>query len=334
MKILSFFVTLALLSGFVAADPQKKENKQEEIFLAAVNERDPEIKMKKLEEYYNLYGAKENQLSRLMYIDLALTANTLKEYDKVVEFGKKALTYENVNTKNQLNLNMDIANALLVTKKEPETAYDCAAKAIAIVDSLTVDKKAKANLLIQAYTIQVLVMQRQPEDIDVQRKAMKAALRLYGLDPAEKYLNTMIIIANRLVKLGAVDEVIGAIEPLFQKNADADMAKWLGVWYDRKGDRAKAVELLKTSFESKQNAKVAYDLGILLQSTDLDAAIDYLAESYLLADPVYSAQAEALLKHLYFNVKAKDMKAEEQELEYNSILDNARMRLQLSGGKK
>lgn len=331
MKILSCFTALALVSCLVTAAPEKKkDNKQEESFLSAIHERNLERKMKKLEDYYAQYGAADNSLSRLLFVNLALTAKALKQHEKVIEFGQKALDFDNVSLTNQLNLNLAVASALLATKKDPEAAFAFAAKVIEIVRPMTVSTQMKSSYLVQACMIQVLAMDRKADSMEAQQKAMKAAMELYRLDPAEKYLSTVIIIANRLVKMGALDEVIGIVEPLYGQSASANLAKWLGVWYDKKGERPKAVEFLKASYESKPNAKVAYDLGILLQATDLDAAIDFLAESFLLADPVYSAKAEELLKHLYFNVKAKDKKPEEQELEYNSILDNARTKLELA----
>ena len=50
----------------------------------------------------------------------------------------------------------------------------------------------------------------------------------------------------------------------------------------------KAIENFKASYALKKNAQVAYNLGILLnQNQELDTALEYLAESYLLNDEKY-----------------------------------------------
>jgi hypothetical protein len=89
----------------------------------------------------------------------------------------------------------------------------------------------------------------------------------------------------------------------------------------------KAIENLKISYQMKKNAKVAYDLGVLLNKTDIDSAMNYLAESDLLNDEKYSPKALELLQHLFFNVKSKGQLPAEQEKGFQEILLSAKNRL-------
>ena len=68
-------------------------------------------------------------------------------------------------------------------------------------------------------------------------------------------------------------------------------------------------------------------MGVLLNKTDIDSAMNYLAESNLLNDEKYSPKALELLQHLFFNIKSKGQLPEEQEKGFQEILLAAKTRL-------
>jgi tetratricopeptide (TPR) repeat protein len=135
-------------------------------------------------------------------------------------------------------------------------------------------------------------------------------------------------LSEHLRKSDKVEDAIRGIETINQDKPSADFFNLLGKMYNQIKNMPKAIENFKASYVLKKNAQVAYNLGILLnQNQELDSAIDYLAEAYLLNDEKISPDAFKLFEHLLFFEKTKGQPQPEQEKAYNELLAAAKARL-------
>ncbi len=330
MKKFAFLILILItiaLTGVLALDKE-----QTDAWIALVGEKDLKVKMQKLDDYYNKYGGKEDRNSIYMYLHLAETTYQLQQYERTIEFGEKALTYEEIESSYKLRLYLFLANAYNLTKKDLDMAYSYADKVIVLARKL--NSATQNNTLIDnnyvapALRIQVQLLAAKPNDPQNSVNALNKALEAYQLDKSDKSANFVLALSERMLKSDNLKEAIRGVEAINQNKPHADYYKMLGLWYARLKNQEKAIENLKTSYQMKKNAKVAYDLGVLLNQNDnLDNALDYLAEAHLLNDEKYSEEALKLLQHLIFYVKTKGQPLAEQEQVFNDVVNAAKTRL-------
>ncbi|MBE0664539.1 MAG: hypothetical protein IH584_01865 [Candidatus Aminicenantes bacterium] len=330
MKKLAFLILILItiaLTGVLALDKEQTDS-----WIALVGEKDLKVKMQKLDDYYNKYGGKEDRNSIYMYLHLAETTYQLQQYERTIEFAEKALTYEGIESSYKLRLYLFLANAYNLTKKDLDMAYSYADKIIILARKLNSATQNNSiidnNFIAPALRIQVQLLAAKPNDPQNAVNALNKALEAYQLDKSDKSANFVLALSERMLKNNNLREAIRGVEAINQNKPHADYFKMLGLWYARLKDQDKAIENLKTSYQMKRNAKVAYDLGVLLNQNDnLDNALDYLAEAHLLNNEKYSEEALKLLQHLIFFVKTKGQPLAEQEKVFNDVVDAAKTRL-------
>jgi tetratricopeptide (TPR) repeat protein len=325
--ILIFMLITISLSGLPALDKE-----QTDTWIALVGEKDLQVKMQKLEVYYNKYGGKEDRNSMYMYLQLAFTTYQLQQYEKTIQFGEKALTYKEIENSHKLQLNLYLANSYNLTKKDLDKAYSYAEQIIELGKSLRSETQNNStidiNFTAPALRIQVQLLLAKPQDANNLTDAFNKALEAYQLDKSDKSANFVLFISERMLKNNNVEEAIRGIEAINQNKPNPDYFKLIGTWYARLKNNPKAIENFKASYSLKKNAQVAYNLGILLnQNQELDSALDYLAESHLLNDEKYSGEALKLLQHLVLFEKTKGLPQAEQEKAFNDIVAAAKARL-------
>jgi tetratricopeptide (TPR) repeat protein len=308
------------------------DREQVDSWTALVGEKDLQVKMQKLEAYYNKYGAKEDRYSMYMYIHLAQTTYQLQQYEKTIQFGEKALTYPDIDASNKLPIFLYLANSYNLTKKDLDKAYSYAEQIIELSKSLRSQTQQSNSAIDVSYTapalrvqVQLLAAKQEPQNALL---ALDKALEAYQIDKSDKSANFVLALCERMLKNDKVEDAVRGVEAINQNKPSADYHKMLGMWYARLKNMPKAIENLKASYQMKRNAKVAYDLGVLLnQSQSLDNALEYLAEAHLLNDEKYSPEALKLLEHLVFFEKTKGLPQPEQEKVYNEIMAAAKARL-------
>jgi len=346
IAILIFMLITVSLSGLL---PMDKE--QTDAWIALVGEKDMQIKMQKLEAYFNKYGSSQDRNSMYMYLHLAETTYQLQNMNKTIQFGEKALTYQEIETSYKLRLYLFLANAYNLTKKDLDKAYGYTEQIIELADKMR-NTTENNSLIDNNYTapalriqVQLLAAKQDPQNA---MKAFNKALEAYQLDKSDKSANFVLALSERMLKNDKVEDAIRGVEAVNQNKPNADYYKTLGKWYNQIKNMPKAIENFKASYVLKKNAQVAYNLGILLnQNQELDAAIEYLAESYLLnekngttapetetptQDPGAAAKetrslAQKLLEHLVFFEKTKGQPQADQLKFYNEILTAAKARL-------
>lgn len=330
MKKAAYLIIMIMVFCLSSALAIDKE--QVDTWTALVGEKDLQVKMQKLEAYFNKYGAREDRYSMYMYVYLAQTSYLLQQYEKTIQFGEKALGFKDLDASNKLPLYLYLANAYNLTKQDLDKAYGYAEQIVLLAESLrsanTGNSAIDVNFTAPALRIQVQLLAAKAQDPQNALSALNKAIAAYQLDKSDKSANFVIRLSDHLSKTDKLEDAIRGLEAITQEKPNADYFKLIGTWYARIKNNPKAIENFKASYALKKNAQVAYNLGILLnQNQELDAAIDYLAEAQLLNDEKYSPEALKLFDHLVIFVKAKDMPKPEQEKLYNEILAAAKTRL-------
>jgi tetratricopeptide (TPR) repeat protein len=308
------------------------DKEQVDTWTALVGEKDLQVKMQKLEAYYNKYGAREDRYSMYMYVYLAQTSYLLQQYEKTIQFGEKAQGYKELDASNKLPLYLYLANAYNLTKRDLDKAYDYAEQIVLLADSLRAASSGNSaidiNYTAPALRIQVQLLAAKAQDPQKAILALDKSVAAFKLDKSDKSANFVIRLSDHLSKSDKLEDAIRGMEAIVQEKPNADYSKLIGNWYARIKNNPKAIENFKASYAQKRNAQVGYNLGILLnQNQELDAAIDYLAEAHLLNDEKYSPEALKLFDHLVIFVKGKDMPKAEQEKMYSELLAAAKARL-------
>jgi len=350
MKKAAFLIVMLIVINLSLAFALDKE--QVDTWTALVGEKDLQVKLQKLEAYFNKYGAKEDRYSMYMYVHLAQTTYLLQQYEKTIQFGEKALTYKEIDASNKLPLYLYLANSYNLTKKDLDKAYDYAEQIIVLANSLRSATQSNSaidvNYTAPALRIQVQLLATKAQDAPTALNALNKALEAYKLDKSDKSANFVVKLSDHLRKIDKVEDAIRGMEVINQNKPSAEYHYTLGIWYNQIKNMPKAIENFKASYKLKKNAQVAYNLGILLnQNQELDAAIDFLAESYLLNEEKGStaqvtetptpetgtpaqetrSPAQKLLEHLVFFEKTKGQPQADQLKFYNEILAAAKVRL-------
>ena len=304
---------------------------QTDAWIAIQDEKNPQARLDKLEEYYKTFGDKDERNALYMYLSLAETSYQLQQFEKTILYGEKALNYKDLDAQNKLRLCLFLSNSYNLTKKDLEKAYSYADMIIELGKSMRVENQSSAAIdtgyIAPALRIQVQLLAAKPDDPQNAVTAFNKSLEAYQLDKSDKSANFVLVFSERMLKAQRVEDAIRGIEAINQNKPSAEYFKMLGMWYARLKNQDKAIENLKASYQLKNNAKVAYDLGVLLNKTDIDSAMNYLAEANLLNDEKYSPEALKLLQHLVLFVKTKGQPQVEQEKAFNDIMAAAKTRL-------
>ena len=313
------------------------DKKQMEKWVTIITEKDAPTKMQKLEEFHAEYGDKNDQLTRLIYMNLTITSYQLQKFDKTIEYGEKALESKEIENADKLKIYLSLANAYYVTKTDMGKANNYANLVIELAKSL--HEAAKASQLDVQYIAPVLRL--QAKIIDSNGKSLKnttealgKALEALKIDKAESSMKLVLPLASEVNRQGQTELALTAYESVFAIKPSAELAKAIGFIYLKKGNNAKTIDFLKASYQLQKTAKLAFDLGILYnKNQDIDNAVNYFAESFVLYeksgnDPDGMTKAKSTLEHLYFNVKAKDLpNQDEKEKGYQELLAAAKTRL-------
>ncbi len=342
MKRTALSIVVAVLAASLLCAASKKE----EMLMNALQDPNPQSKLDKLEAYNAQYGAKEDTLTKLLYVNLVKTSLQVKQFDKVIQYGEKALTLKGVVPTDSfaLDVNNNMWKAFFALK-EMQKAFDKAQTVIDIART-SVDPSARATYIAPALNLQVAVIDSRSEtDPAVKREALQKAVEALRLDTGNsQYLVNVVVLGDKLVKLGDSDGAIMAFDSAMQVKPQIELASRLAVLWEKKGDKEKAVSYLKAAYSLRNNARTAYYIAALVQKNNVDEAMNYLAEAFLINDQDFSVKAVKFLRHLFFNVKNTPLdpktptaelkaQAEQLDLQFTAILDAARNRLGLEEEK-
>ncbi len=333
-KILALMLVTWVLSFTMAYSIDKK---QMEKWVTIITEKDAPTKMQKLEEFHTEYGDKNDQLTRLIYMNLTITSYQVQKFDKTIQYGEKALESKEIESSDKLKIYLSLANAYYVTKTDMGKANNYANLVIELAKSLqevTKTPQMELQYIAPALRLQAKIIDSNGKSLKNTTEALGKALEALKIDKSESSLKLVLPLATEVNKQGQTDLALTAYESVYAVKPSAELAKAIGFMYLKKGNDAKTIEFLKASYQLQKTAKLAFDLGILYNKTqDIDNAIDYFADSFVLYekagnDPDGMTKAKSTLEHLYFNVKSKDVASQdEKEKGYQELMAAARTRL-------
>jgi len=323
MLVVVGLVLVVSVLGAQADDPEK-------LFLNALSEKDPQIKLEKLVRYEQQYGKQAGALSKLLYANLVLAAYPLKDYEKTVNYGGKALALEGHDAMTRMKLCLYVSTSLLLLERDVPQALVLAEEAYSHGKKFfteSADPYYRNQFVIPALKNQIVALKAGGEPDQLQ-SAFRKAQELYALDPSPVALQLLCDSGNQLQKAGQAEEPIAVFENLLSKRPQPEIARRLAIWLDAQSQRPKAIEYLQLSYHLDRKARTAYELAILLQADNPPLAMEYLAESFILNDPAVSPRSEEVLRQLFVNSPAAKLKPKDMEKAYEDILNAARARIQ------
>ena len=335
-------ILIVLISLFIVVNSFifSQEKSKQDYWLDAVTEKKLEVKLTKLEDYLNRYGEKDKNKLPTLYLLLARTSFNLKKYDKTIEYGEKALTFKE-NDFHKLELFLKLANAYyLREEKDTDKAYHYAGLVVDLAKSMKGDKIENANSqtkinLDLAYIRPALITQIKvlystgKNDLKAMQEALKLAEEAFSIKADKVMAKNIFMISYMLYKLGDKESAINALSKITEKVPDQRFCKLLATWYSKIGKKDKALEVLKKSYEKRKSAKLAYNIGILLKKKNLDEALNYFAEAYVLNSSPYSEKAFKIMEFLFYNEKMKGVPQDKQDAAFKELIAAAKSRLNI-----
>jgi predicted Zn-dependent protease len=317
---------------------------KQDLWLKAAAEKDPQLRFQYFEEFLQKYGEDEGKHSKYLYFNLSQTAFQLKQYDKSIQYGEKALDYPDLEANYKLQVYLILANAFNVTKSDLDKAYHYAGLVIDFGKSVkmtteTTDRSEKLSenidkyFIAPAYRIQTHILFERAKDIPGKLvEATNKAVEAYKFHKTGRNLELILSLAYRLAKFNQLDQAITVVEQLCQ-NEDANEKCYgmLATWYNKKGKKDKAILYFEKEYQIQTKddkaAKTALNIGVLLSKTDKRKAIDYFAEAFLLLNSDKTSNAYKYMQQLWFNELAKGKQQEEQDQGLANIIAAAKARL-------
>lgn len=324
-----------------------RADERQDLWLKAAAEKNPGLRLQYFEQFLEKYGEKEGKHSKYMYFNLCQTSFQLKRYDNSIRYGEKALEYKDLEANFKLQVYLILANAFNVTKSDLDKAYHYAGlviefgKSIKMTTETTnrseqISKNIDMHFIAPAYRIQTHILFERGKDNPQQLiEATQKGIEAYRIHKTERTKALILSLAYKLSKLNNVDKAIEYVELLCDdEDGDAKCYNMLGAWYNKKGDKEKAIfyfdKFYKTQDKDDQAARTALNLGVLLSKKDKMKAIEYFAEAFLLLNSDKESKAYKYLQQIWFNEIAKGKPQEEQDKGLADILNAARSRLNLN----
>jgi tetratricopeptide (TPR) repeat protein len=355
-KVVLIITGIVFLAGSVFLFPSL-EDESRELYIKAVSEQNPGLKIRLLKQYEQKYGQEQDNYSKFIYIQLADTSFKVKDYDEAIRYGEQALGFEDIAPTNKLLLFSVLANSFYVSQaqKNLQKSYDYAGSMIELA-KWAIDKAKNSNLeanqltefednynayyIAPAFRIQAMVLfSRGKEDAAAEdntiKEAAQKALDAYMLDKSEHSSRLVISLAGYLFQKDKLDDAAAVVEKIFDETSPDDrLAGFLGTVYSRKGEKDKAVHYFELAYKTHKKVNTAMAIGQLVYKKDIDKGIQYFADAFVLSHFDENSRAFQYLRELYYNRKAKDVPAGEKEKGFKEIINAARVRIGVEEGKE
>ena len=320
---------------------------QQDLYIKAVSEKDPGLKIQLLKQYEQLYGETGDKYLKFIYLQLTETLFQVKNYEEAIQYGEKTLVSGEIAPTNRLTLFYALANSYYTSQKDLEKAYKYADLMIELAqwvinkaknsDLQDLEKEKldqfietyKKYYIASGYRLQAMVLfSRAEDDVNTVKEAAEKAIEAYKADKSENSSRLAFSIAGQLFKKNNLDDAIVLAESIFDEtNPKEQFAEFLGTLYYRKGDKDKAVQYFELAYKADRKMKTAMTIGQLVYKKDIDKGIQYFADAFILSNSDENSKAFQYLRELYFNKKAKDLAPAKQDKEFKEIIHAAKVRL-------
>jgi hypothetical protein len=320
---------------------------QQQLYLKAVAEKDPQAKMGLLKEYVQKYGDKQDKWLRFIYLNLSDTAFKLKNYDECIQNGETALESGEVDNANKLRVYFSLANSYYATKRDLDKAYQYAQSVIDLSRTLiqqsrdTSQDQAQAEQFAQNYKsfyvapsfrLQGLILYFKDKDNHENiKQAAEKAIEAYNEHKADMYFQLGFSLAGNLAQKGQYDAAIDVAEKLIDKeNPTYKQVDFLAKLYGKKNDKKKKIYYYELAYKTKPSASLARRIGQWVHKQDAKKAVQYFADAFVMEGMDKETDAYKFLEHLYFNIVAKDKTPEEKEAGFKEVINAAKTRRGIS----
>lgn len=311
----------------------------------AITEKDTKLRFDYLKEYEALYGEKKDKVARYLYLNLANAAYKLQNFDETIKYGEEALTFDETDATNRLNVFFMLANAFKVTKNDLDKSAYYAQQTIDLANELIkkreeVDRDPEAMqkfinnyktfFLAPALRIQSqLLYSKGKDNVALLKESTQKACEAFKIDGSERSSDLVFTLAYNLYKKQATNDAIEALLIILNKEKPEHKVSYLlANSYIRKNDKDKAAEYFELAYQSSKKAALAEKIGKLVHKKNIDKGIKYFAEAFVLMNSNKQSDVYKYLENLYFNkpdVKSKT--PAEQEKGFRAIINAARVRL-------
>jgi tetratricopeptide (TPR) repeat protein len=345
MKKIVILIMMMFLWGSILliSSPLAKQD----LYIKAVSEKDPELKIQLLKQYEQLYGETGDKYLKFIYLQLAETFFQVKNYDEAIQYGEKALASGEIAPTNRLTLFYALANSYHTSQKDLEKAYKYADSMIELAQWV-IDKAKNSDLeelekekleqfvetykkyyIASGYRLQAKVLfSRAEDDVNAIKDAAQKAVEAYKADKSENSSRLVFSLAGQLFKKNNLDDAVVIVENIFDEiNPDEQFAGFLGTLYYRKGNKDKAVQYFELAYRARRKIKTAMTIGKLVYKKDIDKGIQYFADAFILSNSDEASKAFQYLRELYYNKKAKDLAPAKQDKGFKEIIQAAKVRL-------
>ncbi|UCH94652.1 MAG: hypothetical protein JSV88_30915 [Candidatus Aminicenantes bacterium] len=342
MKKKVIFMGIMLLVGsiFFASSPLDRQD----LYIKAVSETDPQMKIQLLKQYEGLYGQQQDHYIKFIYIQLAETLFQVKNYHEAITYGEKALEFAEIPATNKLNLLYALANSYQASQKDLQKAYDYADSMIELTNWV-IDKAKNSDLekekieefvktykayyIASGYRIQAMTLfSRDKENLETIKESAQKAVAAYMEDKSENSSRLLFSLVGQLYKNNKLDDAIAIVGKVFDEtNPNSRFASFLGASYYKKGDKDKAVYYFELAYKTNRDIKTAMNIGRLVHKKDIDKGIQYFADAFILSSLDENSKAFEYLRDLYYNHKAKNLPSREQDKGFKEIIEAAKVRV-------
>ncbi len=321
-KLMSIFILSILLCGLnISAQSQSELNTQIQ------QATDPVVKLELLERFKNQYVTDKNK--KPVYLNLTFTAYSAKKYDKTIEYGELLLKeIADLEDKLKIQVYLKLANAYYVTKINNDKIVEYGNLCIEVGKKLKGDKATSKYTKQYIVPMMRLIAKRYAMDNDIEQKikAVPIILEAYSLEKARKNEDLILRISISLYNNKKINEAIQLVEAILDpEKPKRKYIDKLAHYYYRLGNKAKAIEFYKKSFEIRMSAKTAKKLAIMYKG-NTDEQIRWFSYAFVLSGMKEGSKNHKFLRHLVYNVKMKGKAEEEQNQVYDSIISAARAR--------
>jgi|GEM_PF-5161174 len=338
----STFLLLLILAATFALQVNAQDRKMMEKWVPIITERDATVKFQKLEEFRQLYGDKKSKLIPEMYYHLTEATFQLQKFNQAIEFGQTTLTYPEIEDSKKVFVYNYLANAYFALKTDYAKAMEFAGKTIVGAGQLKNGNNSTQidnSLIAPAIRLQAKIIFAQKTDAQSLKEASEKALSALQIDKGKESVSLVAALAKQFKDQNLEAEYQNLIEEWYKIIPTADMAKNIGLIFEKKKEdpasQQKALDYFLASYQLQRTAEITYYLGVMIYNgnkenpEEIMKAMNYLAEGVLLNQEKWSVEkCDPLLKHLYFNVYAKEIQnAEEKEKGFEDILTAAKTRL-------
>lgn len=331
-------VSFFLLSG----------NEKQDLWIKAAAEKNPEIKLQLFEQYNQTYGEdKRDKNAKFLFYNLAQTSFILKKFEKTIEYGENALTFEDLEDHYKVDIALWLANAYNLARKDYDKAFSYAGMVLDFGKSIKemaegrerAEELAKGidkRYLAPALRIQIRILLAKGLNDKTRTDVIEKGISAHELEPENEFSKRTVLKESvELAKNNLIDDAINAIEKVIDhEDLSYGEANLLAQLYYRRysknkadEDKDKAVECYEKAYAKNKESEIAVKIGQLVSKKDKDKAIRYFAEAYILSESNKESDAYKYLQQLWFKDKAKNQTPEEQEAGFKEIITAAKTRL-------